>query len=118
MKTACKLFFMYFVVAVPSLSYAQLELEPAFPNLKFIRPVYLEHPGDGGDLLFVVEQQGVIYSFHNTREVAETSVFLDIRDRVNDGGNEEGLLGLAFHPGFKTTVTSLSITQPQIREER
>jgi glucose/arabinose dehydrogenase len=26
--------------------------------------------------------------------------FLDIRARVNDGGNEQGLLGLAFHPRY------------------
>jgi len=29
-----------------------------------------------------------------------TTLFLDIRDRVNDGSNEQGLLGLAFHPNF------------------
>jgi glucose/arabinose dehydrogenase len=27
--------------------------------------------------------------------------FLDITERVDDGGNEQGLLGLAFHPNFK-----------------
>jgi glucose/arabinose dehydrogenase len=26
--------------------------------------------------------------------------YLDIRDRVDDGANEQGLLGLAFHPNY------------------
>ena len=29
------------------------------------------------------------------------SVYLDIRDRVNSDGPEQGLLELAFHPNFK-----------------
>ncbi len=74
----------------------------AFPNLSFTRPVDLESPDDGTNRLFVVEQAGVINVFNNSSETAEKKVFLDIRDRVNDSGNEEGLLGLAFHPDYKT----------------
>ncbi len=78
---------------------AQFELEVAFPDLRFTRPVDLQHAGDGSNRLFVVEQAGVIRVFNNDPSIASAPVFLDIRDRVNDGG-EEGLLGLAFHPNY------------------
>ncbi len=88
-------------IAVPACDgHAQFELQPAFPNLTFDRPVDLQHPGDGSGRLFVVEQAGVIKVFDNSPEVASASVFLDIRGRVLFGG-EQGLLGLAFHPDFK-----------------
>ncbi|MBR9978585.1 MAG: PQQ-dependent sugar dehydrogenase, partial [Bacteroidetes bacterium] len=77
-----------------------LSLENAFPNLSFNRPVDLQHAGDGSDRIFVVEQAGRIFVFDNDRDITSAEIFLDIRDRVNDGGNEEGLLGLAFHPTF------------------
>ena len=76
------------------------ELEPAFPDLRFTRPVDLQHAGDGSDRLFVVEQAGVIRVFDNDPAATAASVFLDIRDRVRDQNNEEGLLGLAFHPNY------------------
>ena len=79
--------------------YANFTLEPAFPKLHFDRPVALTHAGD--DRLFVVEQDGRIYAFENDADVETTILFLDIRDRVNDAGNEEGLLSLAFHPHFQ-----------------
>lgn len=81
---------------------AQSELEVAFPNLSFSRPVDIQHAGDGSNRLFVLEQAGVIQVFENDRDVQSSEVFLDIRDRVDDQGNEEGLLGLAFHPDFSS----------------
>lgn len=82
-----------------------VELEVAFPNLSFSRPVDFQTPGDGSNRIFVLEQAGVIRVFENQREVAEAPVFLDIRDRVRDSGNEEGLLGLAFHPNYRENGT-------------
>jgi len=59
-------------------------------------PIDIQTAGD--DRLFIVEQRGVV------RIVDENGLrqepFLDIRDRVFDGSNEQGLLGLAFHPDF------------------
>jgi glucose/arabinose dehydrogenase len=72
----------------------------AFPNLSFTRPVDLQHSGDDSDRLFVVEQRGVISVFKANVDVSNKSTFLDISTRVKDQGNEEGLLGLAFHPQF------------------
>jgi glucose/arabinose dehydrogenase len=79
-----------------------VELEVAFPHLKFVRPLDLQHPEDGTNRLFVVEQSGRIYTFPNDPAVKSTKVFLDIRDRITNAGNEEGLLGLAFHPSFRS----------------
>ena len=79
----------------------QVGVEKAFPNLYFERPVDLQQPDDGNNTLYVVEQAGKIYSFDNEKSVKEKRLFLNITDRVDDSGNEEGLLGLAFHPDFK-----------------
>ena len=82
-----------------------VELAVAFPELDFSRPVDLQAPPDESNLLFVLEQGGVIRVFENEAGVEEAGVFLDIRDRVNDSGNEEGLLGLAFHPDYADNGT-------------
>ena len=76
-------------------------VEPAFPELSFTRPLDIQQPNDGTGRLFVVEQAGVISVFPNDPGVEEKTLFLDIRSRVNDSGNEEGLLGLAFHPNYE-----------------
>lgn len=93
-----------------------LKVEPAFPNLTFtgwspespeglpqpIRPIVLTHAGDGSNRVFVATQRGVIHVFPNDQAATKTEVFLDIQDRViyNDKQNEEGFLGLAFHPKY------------------
>lgn len=77
-------------------------LKEAFPNLTFNRPVDLQHAGDNTDRIFVVEQRGVISVFQNDIETDDKTVFLNIEAKVNDQGNEEGLLGLAFHPGYES----------------
>lgn len=74
----------------------------AFPNLSFSRPVDLQHAGDNTNRIFVVEQAGAIYVFQNDGHTKTKKTFLDIRGKVDSGGNEEGLLGLAFHPDYKT----------------
>jgi glucose/arabinose dehydrogenase len=74
----------------------------AFPKLSFTRPVDLQHANDNSNRLFVVEQEGIISVFKNETSSASKKTFLDIRNQVEDSGNEEGLLGLAFHPQYKT----------------
>jgi glucose/arabinose dehydrogenase len=68
--------------------------------LSFSRPVDLQDPGDGSGRLFIVEQAGVILVFQNSPGASSAEVFLDIRPLVDNAGNEEGLLGLAFHPDY------------------
>lgn len=65
------------------------------------RPVYLRAaPGDD-ERLFIVEQTGRILILKNG--VLNPEPFLDITDRVHkpSGGDERGLLGLAFHPKYQ-----------------
>jgi glucose/arabinose dehydrogenase len=79
----------------------QIKTVVAFPSLSFRRPVDLQQPNDESDRLFVVEQEGIISVFPRNAPTAKKT-FLDIAARVDDAGSEEGLLGLAFHPQYKT----------------
>jgi glucose/arabinose dehydrogenase len=93
-----------------------LETAVAFPDLKWtgwqaeakgkpvpLRPIVLTHAGDGSNRVFVATEHGVIHVFPNDPKADRTQVFLDIQDRVayRDDQNEEGFLGLAFHPKYK-----------------
>lgn len=77
------------------------KLTEAFPRLTFDMPVELTSPDDDTARIFVVEQRGVIQVFQNTPNAQRSTVFLDIEKQVHSGG-EAGLLGLAFHPDYKT----------------
>lgn len=81
---------------------ATYQVKQAFSKLSFTRPVDLQHANDNSNRLFVIEQEGIISVFKNESSVAAKKTFLDIRSKVEDSGNEEGLLGLAFHPQYKT----------------
>ena len=78
-----------------------IQIERAYPNLSFQEMTNLVQPDDGSDLIFVTEQRGVIHAFAAGQPQQGSHVFLDITDRVNRGGNEEGLLGLAFDPDYR-----------------
>ncbi len=86
------------VAPSPNAALPMLELERVFPALTFERPVLLTHAGDGSGQVYVVEQHGVVHRIDPA--TSERTVFLDISPRVSRRGNEEGLLGLAFDPGF------------------
>jgi glucose/arabinose dehydrogenase len=86
---------------VPEIPKGGIKSLDAFPALKFNLPVELvQAPGDSSRF-YVIEQEGTIRTFANTTSVASSSVFLDIKNKVTSGG-ERGLLGLAFHPDYKT----------------
>src|SRR5437764_12205641 len=79
----------------------RLATQVAFPNLRFDRPVAMAYPDDGSNLLFIVEQhQAKVWSFPNRRDTSDKQLFLELPDPIHRG-NEEGLLGLAFHPKFQ-----------------
>lgn len=76
-----------------------VELTPVASGL--FRPVHITHAGDGSGRLFVVEQAGRIMILDGEQA---SRPFLDISDRVESpasgGGNEEGLLSVAFPRGY------------------
>ncbi len=62
------------------------------------RPVDLQNAGDGSGRLFIIEKVGRIRIFAGGQLLA--TPFLDLTDRVGSSANEQGLLGLAFHPRY------------------
>jgi glucose/arabinose dehydrogenase len=63
----------------------------------FTSPTDIANAGDGR--LFIVQKTGQIKIINSDGTVRPTA-FLDIDPLVINGGSEEGLLGLAFHPNF------------------
>jgi glucose/arabinose dehydrogenase len=93
----------------------------------FDRPVGIAHAGDGSGRLFIVERGGAVWVARGATVLDEP--FLDISDRIEASGGEQGLLGLAFPPGYEakghfyvnytragdgaTTVARYSVTADQ-----
>jgi glucose/arabinose dehydrogenase len=63
------------------------------------KPVFATSARDGTGRIFIVEQTGKIKILKNG--VVRSTPFLNLTSQVSRGG-EQGLLGLAFHPNFKT----------------
>ena len=80
----------------------KLRFDRILPELPLVRPVQaVQRAGDAANL-YIVEQPGrILVADPSKPDTKEAAVFLDIRERVNDGGNEEGLLSIAFHPDFE-----------------
>jgi len=80
----------------------QIELREVFPALGADRPIWMEVAPDGSSRVFVVEQQGRVLIVRQGTDGANAVEFLNIVNRKPLVENEEGLLGFAFHPEFKT----------------
>lgn len=78
----------------PTSGQAALTLTRVVDNLR--RPVYLTAP-PGDDRLFIVEKGGRILVLADG--ALRPTPFLEVSDQVS-GGNEQGLLSLAFHPDY------------------
>ncbi len=63
-----------------------------------VRPVNIQSASDGSGRLFIIEKVGRIRILQDGKLL--DSPFLDISNQVGSGGNEQGLLGLAFHPNY------------------
>ena len=101
----CRMFHLLWLLCASSTlaeaAFPSLQMKVAFPELTLNRPLWLCEAPDGSHRLFVLEQPGKILILPKDRTGKETKVFLDISARKPYVGNEEGLLGLAFHPQFK-----------------
>lgn len=78
---------------------------PAEPRLGLQRlahfrdPVHITQPAGVRDLLFVAEKPGLIRVLKNDRKLERP--FLDLRKYVRAGGTEQGLVSVAFPPGYR-----------------
>jgi glucose/arabinose dehydrogenase len=93
------------VSPVPLTDGAQVAAAPAPADITLTKVVDIAQPvlaigaGDGSGRLFIVQKTGRIRIVKNGALLP--TPFLDISGIVSQGG-EQGLLGLAFSPGFKT----------------
>ena len=92
--------------AVPSASAASAAIVPSRIHLGLTqiasglsKPLLVTDAGDGSGRLFVVEQTGTIRIIKAGKLLA--TPFLDLSASVS-GGGEQGLLGLAFHPAYRS----------------
>ena len=96
-----------------------LKPELAFPNVTWenwsavndngkpnppLRPIHVTHAGDGTNRVFVIDQSGLLHVLPNDAAATKATVFADIRERTHQFAvdDEEGVLGFAFHPDYKS----------------
>lgn len=97
---------MKFVIPIFFLSISILcsQGDPGFVQVgtNFSLPVAVVNAGDNSQRLFIVEKRGqieVIPNLVSGEKLADP--FLDITSIVDASQNEQGLLGLAFHPDYE-----------------
>jgi glucose/arabinose dehydrogenase len=94
---------LLFLTAAAAAAPTPMELRPVYPGLALKRPTTIAIPNDGTQRMFLVEQRGRILLLPRDRARGQAEVFLDLTHRnLIDKAFEEGLIGLAFHPKFKT----------------
>jgi glucose/arabinose dehydrogenase len=71
----------------------------------FTQPLGITNAGDGSGRLFIVEQGGLVRILKNGTVLP--TPFLDVSSRLKSGLGEQGLLGIAFPPGYGTTASTL-----------
>ena len=83
--------------------------EAGIPNISLVlsaggfnRPVGIAHAGDGSGRLFIVEQGGLVKIIRSGATLA--APFLDVSFRLKSSEGEQGLLGIAFPPGYGTAT--------------
>lgn len=90
---------LFAATAVQAQLPADLAFQP-FITSGLTQPVGLTHAGDASGRIFIVEKDGRIRIWKNGALVA--TPFLTVSVTTGGGGDERGLLGLAFHPNFES----------------
>jgi len=80
-----------------------ITFDRVYQNLGIKKITDIVDPNDGASTLYIATQNGIIYSVDRNETSADSEIYLDIQNLVSTQYNEEGLLGLAFDPDFRTT---------------
>jgi glucose/arabinose dehydrogenase len=83
-------------------SLPKIELRPVFPKLQCSNLVWMVEVPDGSRRFAILEQDGRILLAPQDADGSDVKTLLDSSARAPHAGTEQGLLSLAFHPGFKT----------------
>ncbi len=94
------------VLAFPNLQWDGWDAIDDAGNVRKLRILELTYADDDSNRLFAISQSGEIFTFENRSDVEKSHLFLDLTQKVSQwtspGANEQGLLGLALHPQFKS----------------
>ncbi len=105
MVTSAALIFALMPVAAlgsrPALPSAALQATLTALPFSVFDPVFIGNAADSSGRLFIIQRAGIIRIVRNNALVA--TPFLSITDRVGSAGSEQGLLSVAFPPGFAAT---------------
>jgi glucose/arabinose dehydrogenase len=101
-RFACAVAGLLAALASPAQPLPKIKMVPTFPALTLDRPIWMSEAPDDSGRFFIVEQAGRISIVQKGSDGSRSNLFLDISDRQPMVDNEEGLLSVAFHPGFKT----------------
>ncbi|MGI9087247.1 MAG: PQQ-dependent sugar dehydrogenase [Chthoniobacterales bacterium] len=100
-KIAGALWFALFIgtasAQLPSIPTGDISIELQAVATGLTLPIDIVSAFDGSNRLFIIEQTGQIRLLKNG--ILSATPFLDVSAQIKFGG-EQGLLGLAFHPGF------------------
>lgn len=89
-------------VASPAQPLPKVQMRPLFPQLSLKRTLWMSEAPDASGRLFIVQQDGRILVVRKESDGSQVKEFFNIVDRKPFVDNEEGLLSIAFHPGFHT----------------
>ncbi len=79
-----------------------LKLTRVFKQIALDSIVFMTQAPGNDQYWYVVEKAGRVLRIDSESESAKSSVFIDISERVDSSPNEAGLLGMAFHPEYKS----------------
>jgi uncharacterized repeat protein (TIGR03806 family) len=89
--------------AAPSQS-ASFTFQHVYTALSFADPVAIMQAPNDNSRWYIVQQGGIVKSFSNVTNPTTSTNFIDVSGRItfSGGGDERGLLGMAFHPNYPT----------------